>query len=69
MDVQLVPLVYVRQPEYWGIEVVGSLHGIGLPAEASYEVSLAVTSFLGTAGVEVIGATAQQRIDINPRGR
>jgi hypothetical protein len=26
MQVQLVPLVFIRQPEYWGIDVVGSLH-------------------------------------------
>ncbi len=68
MDVRLVPLVYVRQPEYWGIEVVGSLHGIGLPVVQPYEVSLAVTSFLGTAGIEVIGATRRQRFEIGQSG-
>jgi hypothetical protein len=68
MAVQLVPLVYVRRPEHWGIEVVGSLPGIGLPAEKPYEVSLAVTSFLGTAGIEVIGATRRQRFDIESPG-
>jgi hypothetical protein len=68
MAVQLVPLVYVRQPEYWGIEVVGSLPGIGLPALKPYEVTLALTSFLGTQGVEVIGATRTQKIDIDPTG-
>ncbi|MGY1707502.1 hypothetical protein ACI79C_23305 [Geodermatophilus sp. SYSU D00697] len=66
MDVRLVPLVYVRRPDYWGIEVVGALHGIALPAERSYEVSLLVTSFLGDAGVEVTGATRQQKFDIEP---
>ncbi len=64
MAVQLVPLVYIRQPEYWGIEVVGSLAGIGLPAEAPYEVSLTVTHFLGTAGIEVIGASRSQTVDV-----
>ncbi len=68
MAVQLVPLVYVRRPEYWGIEVVGSLSGIGLPAEAPYEVDLAVTAFIGTAGIEVIGANRQQRFDIENTG-
>jgi hypothetical protein len=34
MSVDLSPLVYIRQPEYWGIEVVGRLRGgILLPAE------------------------------------
>lgn len=32
MRVKLEPLIYVRQPEYWGIEVVGRIRGgIGLP--------------------------------------
>ena len=69
LQVQLVPLVYIRQPEYWGIEVVGSLPGgIGLPALAPYEVSLALTGFLGTQGVEVIGASRVQRFDIATSG-
>jgi len=68
LDVRLVPLVYIRQPEYWGIEVVGSLPEIGLPSEASYEVTLAVTSFLGTQGIDVIGATRHLHIDIEPTG-
>ena len=69
MQVQLVPLVFIRQPEYWGIEVVGSLPGgIGLPALAPYEVSLSLTGFLGTQGIEVIGANRVQRFDISPSG-
>jgi len=27
MGVSLVPLIYVKQPEYWGIEVIGTLPG------------------------------------------
>ena len=69
MQVQLVPLVFIRQPEYWGIEVVGSLPGgIGLPALAPYEVSLPLAGFLGTRGIEVIGASRVQRFDISPSG-
>ena len=68
MSVQLVPLVYVRQPEYWEIEVVGSLPEIVLPATQPYEVSLAITSFLGTRGVEVVGANRRQRFDIEGPG-
>ena len=68
MTVHLVPLVFIRRPEYWGIEVVGSLPGIGLPALAPYEVTLAVTSFLGTQGIEVIGANRVQRFDISELG-
>jgi hypothetical protein len=69
MQVQLVPLVFIQQPEYWGIEVVGSLPGgIGLPALAPYEVSLPLAGFLGTQGIEVIGASRVQRFDISPSG-
>ncbi|GAB7039544.1 MULTISPECIES: hypothetical protein [Catenuloplanes] len=64
MRVDLVPLVYVRRPEYWGVEVVGTLSGTGLPVEAPYEVSLNVTGTLGTKGVEVVGATKRERIDV-----
>src|SRR5215218_9549950 len=66
MQVQVVPLVYIRRPEYWGIEVVGSLlGGIGLPALAPYEVTLPLTGFLGTQGIEVIGGSRVQRFDIS----
>lgn len=66
MKVELVPLVYVKQPEYWGIEVVGSLRGIGLPALAPYSVSLPLAGLIGTHGIEVIGATRTERFDIQP---
>jgi hypothetical protein len=66
MDVELVPLVYIRQPEYWGIEVVGSLRGIGLPALAPYVVSLRLAGIIGTRGIEVVGATRSEQFDIPP---
>lgn len=64
MKVELVPLVYVRQPEYWGIEVVGSLPGVGLPTTAPYTVSLPLDGILGTKGIEVIGANKTEKIDV-----
>ncbi|MGH3564587.1 MAG: hypothetical protein ACRDRH_00860 [Pseudonocardia sp.] len=66
MGVELVPLVYVQQPEYWGIEVVGSLRGIGLPSQAPYSVSLPLTGTIGTQGIEVIGASRRERFDLDP---
>ncbi len=64
MRVNLSPLVYIRQPEYWGIEVVGHLRGgILLPAEVPYEVSLPLSGITGTRGVEVIGATRSEQIE------
>jgi hypothetical protein len=56
MAVELVPLVFVQQPEYWGIEVVGRLPGgIGLPALAPYDVYIPLSGITGTRGVDVIG--------------
>lgn len=64
MTVELKPLVYIRQPVYWGIEVVGSLPGIGLPATAPYTVAIPLNGILGTKGIEVIGANKKQTINV-----
>jgi hypothetical protein len=64
MTVSLSPLVYIQQPEYWGIEVIGSLPGIGLPATAPYTVSLPLDGILGTKGIEVIGAGNRKTFDV-----
>ncbi|MGT2435434.1 hypothetical protein ACU4GH_05635 [Bradyrhizobium betae] len=64
MKVELVPLIYIRQPEYWGIEVVGCLSGIGLPKQAEYHVSLDISHLRGTIGIEVIGASSKKQIKV-----
>jgi hypothetical protein len=65
--VKLVPLVYIRQPEYWGIQVQGCLSGdVGLPAEKPFTVTLDLRGTLGTLGVEVIGANRRERFDVPP---
>ncbi|HMS86580.1 MAG TPA: hypothetical protein PKD12_23375 [Nitrospira sp.] len=64
MTVNLVPLVYIRQPEFWGIEVVGCLPGIGLPAEAPYTVSLPLDGVRGSEGIEIIGATQSRKLRV-----
>ncbi|TFV40769.1 hypothetical protein E4K66_07965 [Bradyrhizobium frederickii] len=64
MKVELVPLIYIRQPEYWGIEVIGCQSGIGLPAQAPYHVSLDISHLRGTVGIEVIGATLKKQIKV-----
>jgi hypothetical protein len=70
MRVKLAPLVYIRQPEYWGIEVVGRLRGgIGLPAVAPYTASIPLAGITGTEGIEVIGATRSERIEVPPEGK
>lgn len=64
MQVNLRPLIYIRQPEYWGIEVVGCLPEIGLPAVSDYAVKLDLDGTIGTRGIEVIGADHSEKIDI-----
>jgi len=66
MTVRLSPLIYVRRPEFWGIEVIGSLPGIGIPVTAPYTISLPLDHTLGTKGIEVIGASKRQRILVPP---
>ena len=48
MEVTLRPLTYVRTPEYWGIEVIGSMPMIGQPAIVPYAVQLELGSTVGT---------------------
>jgi len=69
MTVELSPLVYIRRPDYWGIEVVGSLPGIGLPATAPYTVSIPLDSITGTKGIEVIGAKKRQKLPVPPKAK
>jgi hypothetical protein len=69
MEVSLSPRIYIRQPEYWGIEVVGGLPGIGLPATAPYHISLPLDGIVGTKGIEVIGANRSERFDVPPEIR
>jgi hypothetical protein len=64
MTVFLSPLTYIRQPEYWAIEVVGRLPEIGVPATAPYVVTLDIAGTLGTCGVEVVGASRSEKIDV-----
>ena len=66
MTVELSPLIYVRQPEYWGIEVIGRLPGIGIPMTAPYSVSIPLDGILGTKGIEVIGASKRKKIPVPP---
>jgi hypothetical protein len=66
MEVELVPVVYIRQPEYWEIEVVGRMRGYGPAVMTPYTVTLHLGGTLGTRGVDVVGATRRLRIDVAP---
>jgi hypothetical protein len=64
MTVQLVPRIYIVQPDYWGIEVVACQHGFGIPIQVPYSVTLDISHTLGKAGIEVIGATRSEKIKV-----
>jgi hypothetical protein len=64
MTVELMPLIYIRRPEYWGIEVVGCLKGISPAVLAPYQVSMNLSGVLGTKGIEVIGSNKREKIEI-----
>ena len=65
VEVSLNPLAYVRQPEYWGIEVVGTTRGEnGSVAPVPYQDWLSLPGVIGTKGIEVIGAGRSERRDV-----
>ena len=64
MTVELHPRIYIVQPDYWGIEVVGCMHGIGIPMTAPYHVWLDISHVIGKAGIEVIGANKKEMIKV-----
>jgi hypothetical protein len=66
---KLQPLVYIRQPEFWGIEVQ-ACHTleVGLPTVKAFTVSLPLSGVMGTQGIEVIGATKRQNFELPPVG-
>jgi hypothetical protein len=64
MDVRLRPLIYIQQPEYWGIEVIGTPSGLGIPVTAPYHVFKSLTGIIGKRGIEVIGANKTKKIKV-----
>ncbi|HKT00735.1 MAG TPA: hypothetical protein VJT31_14490 [Rugosimonospora sp.] len=71
MDIRLVPLAYIRQPEYWAIQVVGSVTETGgqPPGQGSvpYTAQLDIIGMTGTTGVEVVGASRRLRMRLVPQ--
>lgn len=67
MRVELIPFVYIQQPDYWGIEVTGTLPGsICLPATAPYSVALPLDGITGKKGIEVIGSNKKEKLRVPP---
>ena len=68
MKVVLAPLTYVRQPEYWAIEVLGCISGISLPAVGTYDEFLPLDGIRGTKGIEVIWSGGDtEKLDVPPK--
>ena len=65
MTVTLEPRVYTRQPEYWGIDVTGTMPDIGLPQVAPYVATLPLAGIIGTKGIEIVGSHDSLKIDVN----
>ena len=65
MEVALQPRVYIRCPEYWGIEVVGCLPGgFCLTAMKPFRVTLSLAGIVGSEGIEVVGADGGRKIEV-----
>jgi hypothetical protein len=70
-EVSLVPLVYISQPQYWGIQVVGAVDADGpRPTQPianawEYQVQIDLQGVTGTEGVEVIGASHTERLAVS----
>ena len=62
--VTLVPVVYIKQPDFWEITVTGCSSGIGLPVLTPYTATFDFTGSLGRCGIEVAGATRRQQFDL-----
>lgn len=63
MQVALSPLIYIDCPDYWGIEVVGTLPGgICLTALEPYTVSIPLAGIIGCQGIEILGAGRTERV-------
>jgi hypothetical protein len=61
MRVELLPLIYVECPEWWEIEVVGTLPGgFCLTAMKPFACVLRLDGITGSRGIIVRGATRSQ---------
>lgn len=68
-EVTLVPLAYVSQPPYYGIQVVATMTADGPHvsqpiANVPYAVELDLAGICGSEGVEVIGESKSEQIAV-----
>jgi hypothetical protein len=65
-SVYLLPVTYIRQPEYWQIEVQRcGPPGVTYPQYIQpYSVTIDLTGVIGTRGVEVVGTNQTEKLDV-----
>ena len=62
-EVNLLRLRHEQQPEFWGIVVVESAVSSSQP-RSTFEEVVSLVGTVGTRGVEVIGPTRSERIEV-----
>jgi hypothetical protein len=67
MDVRVVPVAYVRQPEYWLMEVVGCYQSPTLQITGSYSVVADISTTRGKKGIEIRGANKSEKFEVPPK--
>ena len=65
MEVSLSHEAYNGRPAYWRTLVVGCVkNGLVLPLAAPYYVTMNLDRFVGTRGIEIVGASRKVRRDV-----
>jgi len=66
MDVNLVPRIYISCPEYWAIDVIGTLNGdICLDTLRPYAEVISLNGITGCIGIEVVGSNRTERFEVS----
>ncbi len=61
LHIELRPRCYQTPPDFWAIEVVGTLPGYGVRGTVDYHVVLPLAGLWGYEGIEIVGATKSER--------
>jgi len=65
MDVSLSHEAYSGRPAYWRTLVIGCVkNGLVLPLAAPYYLTMNLDQFVGSKGVEIVGASRRVRRDV-----
>lgn len=62
----LIPALYIRQPDFWRIELVECHGPQTLPALADYVLCMMLDNTIGNKGIEVVDCNGVRRVDIHP---